>query len=73
MNKTKVKKIDSNIEESFKIIDEYLPSRYTAEVKKEVPDVTEESIRQVKSRRTGDIKIIAALLKVARRYETILK
>lgn len=73
MNKTKVKKIDSNISESFKIIDNYLPTRYTSEVLEIVPEATSGAVRQVKNRKKGDLKIIAALLQVARKYEAILK
>lgn len=68
----KVKKIDSNIAESFKIIDEYLPKRYVSKVLEIFPDTTAMIIRQVKSRKSGNLKIIAALLKVAEESKSIL-
>lgn len=73
MKSNKVKKIDSNIAESFEIIDDYLPKRYVSKVLELVPDATESIIRQVKSRKSGDLKIIAALLKVAQESKSILK
>ncbi|AZA49544.1 hypothetical protein EG346_15770 [Chryseobacterium carnipullorum] len=73
MKSNKVKKIDSNIAESFEIIDDYLPKRYVSKVLELVPDATESIIRQVKSRKSGDLKIIAALLKVAEDSKSILK
>ena len=67
------KKIDSNIAESFEIIDNYLPKRgYVAKVLERVPDTTAEIIRQVRSRKSGDVRIIAALLEVAEQTKSIL-
>ncbi len=72
MKKKRQKKIDSNIEEAFKIIDNYLPANYTNEVMEIVPFATAENIRTIKRRKSGDLRIIAALKKVAEKYEMIL-
>jgi hypothetical protein len=73
MKTNKVKKIDSNIAESFEFIEDYLPKRgYVAKVLKLVPDTTAEVIRAVKSRKSGDLRIIAALQKVAEESKSIL-
>lgn len=73
MKNKKVKKIDSNIAESFVVINDYLPKRYVAKVLEKIPGTPEYIIRQVKSRKTGDLKIIAALRQVAEESKTILK
>lgn len=73
MQSSTQKKIDSNIAESFEIIDNYLPKRgYVAKVLDIVPDTTAEIIRQVRSRKSGDVRIIAALLEVAEQTKSIL-
>ncbi|WP_315055167.1 hypothetical protein [Chryseobacterium indoltheticum] len=73
MKSNKVKKIDSNIAEAFEIIDEYLPKRYVSKVLKIVPDTTDVIIRQVKSRKSGDLRVIAALQQVAEESKSILE
>ncbi|KFF24453.1 hypothetical protein [Chryseobacterium vrystaatense] len=73
MKSNKPKKIDFNIAKSFEVIDNYLPKRYVDKVLKIVPGVTAGAIRQVKSRKSGDVKIIAALQQVAEETKSILK
>lgn len=54
----------SHISDAFVIIDEYLPFPYVDKVKKYV-DSSSGSIRNVRYRREGNIKIIKALLEVS--------
>ena len=64
--------IDSDIEQMFLIIDEYLPASYTDEVMKKVPETTANSIRVVKSSRKGNLKIIKALYEVSLETQKLL-
>lgn len=59
------KNIDSDIEEMFSVIDNYLPASYTDEVMKKVPGITASNIRRVKSERKGKLSIIKAMYDVA--------
>ena len=67
---TKVKKINSrknmhlHTARAFEVIDEYLPYPYVCKVQK-IVEYSSSSIRNVRSKRAGNIKIINALLKVS--------
>lgn len=64
--KRRQKDIESNIKKMFTdYIDDFLPRNYTKEVLEILPEATADQIRMVKMRRTGNIKIIHALKKVA--------
>lgn len=56
--------VHSHIVKAFTIIDEYLPYRYVDKVK-EIHNAPEGSIRNVRNSRSGNVKIVNALLKVA--------
>lgn len=73
MKKKQVKKIDSNIQSAFELIDNYLPRHYTGKVLEIVPAATRSNIRTVRMRKEGDPIIIAALKQVAMDNKTILE
>lgn len=58
------KNVHLHIDKAFAIIDEYLPFPYVDKVQKLVKS-SSGTIRNVKSQKKGNIKIIEALLKVA--------
>lgn len=58
------KNVHSHIDKAFAIIDDYLPFPYVDKVQKLVKG-SAGTIRNVKSQKKGNIKIIEALLKVA--------
>ena len=65
--------INSNI---LRIFDEeiipFLPKHYVKKVQEILPDATEENIRIVKYRKSGNPEIISALKKVARENKSLL-
>lgn len=67
-NKTDVRShmvdLDPFIDAAFKIIDEWLPKEYVTEVKRIVP-VSAGSIRNIRSKKKGNIKVINAMVEVA--------
>jgi len=58
------KNVHSHIDKAFAVIDEFLPFPYVDRVTKLVKS-SPGTIRNVRSKREGNIKIIEALLKVA--------
>lgn len=72
VKKTPAINIDSNIKKAFKVIDDYLPKHYTDLVKEICPEANANTIRIVRKRKSGDIKIIAALKKVAQQTKKTL-
>ena len=74
----KDKKIDCtnnihlNIEEAFLIIDSFLPKQYTPEVLSKIPWSNQNQIRVVRSRKSGDLRIIRALKEVAEETKELL-
>lgn len=70
--KTSKPNIDVNIERSFEIIDQYLPKKYTDLVLELLPGTPADTVRSVKCRRSGDVRIIAALRKVAEQTKLAL-
>lgn len=66
-NVSKKKKTDNvhlHIEKAFAVIDEYLPWPYVDKVKKYV-DKSPGTIKNVRYKRSGNIQIVEALLKVS--------
>lgn len=63
-NKKTCKNVHSHIDKAFEIIDEFLPYPYVERVKKHTKG-SSGTIRNVRSKREGNIQIIEALLKVA--------
>jgi len=65
--------INSNI---LRIFDEeiipFLPKHYVKKVQEILPGTKDGSVRTVKSRKSGDIKIINALRQVARENKSLL-
>lgn len=59
-------------DKAFEVIDAYLPHPYVNEVKKLVK-FSASTIRNVRSTRSGNIKIIKALLKVALKNKSELE
>lgn len=64
--------ISLNIEEAFVLIDSYLPKHYTSEVIAKLPWTNENQVRVIRSRKSGDIRIIRALKEVAEETKNIL-
>lgn len=58
------KNVHLHIDKAFAVIDEFLPFPYVERVKK-YAEGSSGTIRNVRSKREGNIKIIEALLKVA--------
>lgn len=63
---------EAYIKESFKVIDDWLPTGYVALVQKKV-NVAPGTIRNVRSARKGNLNVIRALLKVAKENKKFIE
>ena len=73
MQKKEVRNIDLDIQEKFKIINDYLPRHYTKLVQAKVADASLDNIRRVKHDKQGDPIIIKALYEVALETKELLE